>query len=433
MIFDKLVNKLNTGEKIGITSICSANKFVIEAAMHHAKKNNYDLLIESTSNQVDQFGGYTGMTPSKFKNYVTTIANEINFPIEKLALGGDHLGPNVWKKLNSDEAMKNAEEQITAYISAGYTKIHLDTSFVLADDKHREGILSPEIICERAAQLCETAEQTFKNENKNNSKPIYIIGTDVPIPGGAIDNDEKIMLTSASDLEQTVELTKKEFYKRGLEDAWERVIAVVVQPGVEFSDSKVLPYSREKNSDLIKKIEEYEKLYFEAHSTDYQKIENLKNMVQDNFAILKVGPWLTFALREALYSLAYIEEEIFKNNNNSEKSNLRNVLEKEMNDNPKYWEGHYNGNETEIYLAQNFSYSDRIRYYWTNTTVDESVNKLLQNLEIINIPESLISQFMPNQYQELREGIIKNNPRDFVRSKITKVLDVYQIATGGKI
>ena len=433
MIISKLLNKLNAGKKIGITSVCSANKFVIEAAMKHAKKNKYNLLIESTSNQVDQFGGYTTMTPNAFVSYVYTISNKIEFPLDNLILGGDHLGPNVWRNIDSYKAMKNAEDQIAAYVSAGYTKIHLDTSFVLADDENNNGRLSAKTITERAARLCMVAEKVFKENSNTISKPIYVIGTDVPIPGGAIDNEEEIKLTTPEELEETIELSRKAFYTQGLEEAWDRVIAVVVQPGVEFSDSKVLPYSSEKNIGLKKKIESYKNIYFEAHSTDYQKNDDLIKMVEDHFAILKVGPWLTFAMREALFSLNLIENQIFKNKNSVEVSNLDKVLEVEMNKNPNYWKGHYKGTKDEIELAKIYSYSDRIRYYWSNKNVDASVEKMLSNLERVNISESLISQFLPNQYKELREGLIENNPRDFVQSKITEVLAVYQSATGGNI
>ena len=430
MVFQKFKKQLNLGEQVGITSICSANSFVIEAAMLHAKENNYSLLIESTSNQVDQFGGYTGMTPEMFYNYVSTIANETDFPKEKLVLGGDHLGPNVWKNEKSEIAMKNTGDQIEAYISAGYTKIHLDSSFALADDKTENGILPSEIITERAAAMCEIAENTFKKSNSK-QKPVYVIGTDVPIPGGATEAEENIKLTTADELEETIELTKKAFFAKGLEEAWERVIAVVVQPGVEFSDNKVFSYNSKSNTELIKKIENYKNLYFEAHSTDYQKKNNLKTMVDDHFAILKVGPWLTFALREALFSLSLIEKELLKYRSNLQSSNLIENLNKEMKVNPKYWQNHYSGSENEIYLALNFSYSDRIRYYWTNSTVKHSVNLLIDNLTKLGIPESLVSQFLPNQYSELREGKINNNPKDFIRSKIFEILSVYHFAVGG--
>lgn len=431
MIFSAISSEQERGNPRGITSICSANRFVIESSIRHAKTQDNNVLIEATSNQVDQYGGYTGMTPDLFRKYVYNIAETLEFPTDKIVLGGDHLGPNVWQNETSDSAMKKAEEQIAAYVSAGFRKIHLDTSFVLGDDDDiRNNQLAPEIITKRAAQLCKISERTYKNNSDQNEKPVYVIGTEVPMPGGALENEEIITNTSVTDLENTIELSKEAFCSEGLEDAWDRVIAIVVQPGVEFSDNKVFPYVRENNQEIIKKIESFAAINFEAHSTDYQSKQALTEMVEDHFAILKVGPWLTFALREALFSLASIEDEIQKCSKSITPSNFRKIVEDEMTQNPKYWINHYHGTEAEIGIARLFSYSDRIRYYWSNKNINSSLNVLLNNLDSTNIPESLVSQYLPMQYSELKESKIENNPRSFINSKISRVLSIYQSATG---
>ena len=176
----------------GIYSVCSANMFVLEASMLYAKEHSKFLLLEATSNQVDQFGGYTGLTPSMFRDMVKEIANMTCYPFDKIVLGGDHLGPNVWQNEDSDTAMNKAEEQIREYVKAGFTKIHLDTSMACGDDKVDETkMLDPKIITERAARLCKAAEEV---SNENN-KPVYVIGTDVPIPGGALEDLKNIRVT----------------------------------------------------------------------------------------------------------------------------------------------------------------------------------------------------------------------------------------------
>ena len=53
----------------GIYSICSSNIYVLEAAIKKAK-NEEVLLIEATPNQVNQNGGYSGMTPKEFVKFV---------------------------------------------------------------------------------------------------------------------------------------------------------------------------------------------------------------------------------------------------------------------------------------------------------------------------------------------------------------------------
>jgi len=428
MKFEELNIKQNKNGYGGIVSICSANRYVLKAAMLFEKENNNKLLIEATSNQVDQFGGYTGMTPSNFIGYVKEIAHEVNYPGENIIFGGDHLGPNVWQNELAESAMLKAEDQIKSYVTAGFRKIHLDTSFSLSnDDKSKP--LAPSVITERAACICKVAEETYADLENNSEKPFYVIGTEVPIPGGA-QEEESIAVTTPEDLVETIELSKKTFYERGLEDAWERVIAVVVQPGVEFSDTQVIKYNREIASEIKSKIEEYPNLMLEAHSTDYQTEIALTEMVQDHFGILKVGPWLTFAAREAIFALASIENELV----DSEKSsNLKAEIDKIMIENPRYWEKHYHGTEQEIKLSRTYSYSDRIRYYWTHKKATAHLDKMMDNLNGIVIPNTLISQYLPNQYHQIMENKIENNPESFIISKISEVLKIYNSACGGNI
>ncbi len=422
-----IVRKNKEGKDVGIFSVCSANDFVIKASINYAKKNDSVLLIEATSNQVDQYGGYTGMTPKDFAKYVANIAAELDFAPEKIILGGDHLGPNRWQSENESSAMKKAKEQIKDYVEAGFTKIHLDASMSLGNEPTKpNGLLDAEVVGERAAQLCKIAEQFSPSDN---NKPVYVIGTDVPIPGGAKESEQDIRITPASELKETIEITKRKFYENGLQSAWERVVAVVVQPGVEFSDSQVFEYDKNKAADLVKTISNYNDIAFEAHSTDYQQAEKLKEMTEDNFAILKVGPWLTFALREALFALELIEQEIVPADSVSD---LRKTIENEMIKNPEYWIKHYHGNDKEKQISRIYSYSDRIRYYWNNPKVSEAVTKLMQNLENMTIPLTLLSQFLPNQYNEIRKGKVHNKTEEIIFSKIEEVLSTYQYAVGEK-
>lgn len=429
MILENIINNQKEFGTGGITSVCSANKFVLKAAMLFEKNSDNKLLIESTSNQVDQFGGYTGMTPSDFIKYVKSIADEVNLPIEKIIFGGDHLGPNVWQNESAESAMSKADDQMRAYISAGFRKIHLDTSFSLGDDDKSKP-LSPAVITERAARLCKVAEETYESLNDGSEKPVYVIGTEVPIPGGAQEEEESIVVTTPEDLVETIELSKKAFYTLGLEEAWKRVIAVVVQPGVEFSDTQVFKYNRDNALKIKNKIEEYPSLVLEAHSTDYQSVTALSEMVQDHFGILKVGPWLTYAVREAIFALADIENELV----DSEKSsNFRVEIDRIMLENPKYWEKHYHGTPKEIELARSFSYSDRIRYYWTNEQVIVLLEKLINNLNEKEIPNTLLSQYLPSQYHLVMENKIENNPESLIISKISEVIKIYNSACGGNI
>ena len=92
MYIDEIVSAQKRGETKGMPSICSAHPWVLKAAMLGKRP----ILIESTCNQVNQFGGYTGMTPVDYVRFVRGICGDNHFPFESVILGGDHLGPNVW-------------------------------------------------------------------------------------------------------------------------------------------------------------------------------------------------------------------------------------------------------------------------------------------------------------------------------------------------
>ena len=410
----------------GVPSICSANPWVIEASFLHELYTQKYVLIESTCNQVNQYGGYTDMTPANFVGYIRKIAKKVNFPIERVILGGDHLGPFPWQAQSSKKAMSNARRLVADYVKNKYKKIHLDASMRLEDDKPNKP-LDMQIAARRAAELAKVAETTYEKEKSGLSAPVYVIGTEVPFPGGIQEKNNGISVTELSDLRATIEITKKEFVALGLEDAWSRVIAVVVQPGVEYGDSDIFDYKRNKASKLRNFIEDYPNLVSEAHSTDYQTQRALTDMVEDHFAILKVGPELTFAFREAVFALAMIEKELLSGLD-KEPSNIREILEMEMVARPEYWEKYYSGNMYQRHLARKFSFSDRIRYYWPVDRVQESLANLLQNLRDVSLPLSLVSQFFPIQYERIRRKQIDNDPVALILDHIQLVIEKYSQA-----
>ena len=142
----------------------------------------------------------------------------------------------------------------------------------------------------------------------------------------------------------------------------------------------------------------------------------------DHFAILKVGPALTFALREALFSLAAIEEELVPA---KACSGLRQVLEDVMLDRPEYWQSHYHGDGNARRLARGYSYSDRVRYYWPDSQIDDAFAHLVRNLADSPIPLPLISQYLPVQYEKIREGKLEASPEVMIEDKIQSVMERY--------
>lgn len=419
-----------SGQRRGVTSLCSANRFVLQAAMTEARKDGSVVCIESTSNQVNQFGGYSGMTASDFAGFVRGIAREAGFPAERILLGGDHLGPFPWQDEPAETALAKAGELVRTCVLAGYTKIHLDTSMRCADDPGGAGSpLSEETATERAATLCKIAEDAYASLPAGSPAPLYVIGTEVPVPGGE-QEESHIQVTCTKDLERTIELTRAAFESRGLGSAWQRVIAVVVQPGVEFGDTTIVEYERPKAAELSSFIRNVANLVYEAHSTDYQIPLSLRRMVEDHFAILKVGPWLTFAGREALFALEAMEIEWLSGKKNIALSGLRAALEAAMLENPKHWRKYYRGSEEDLRFARSYSFSDRCRYYWPQPGVQQALQRLLHNLSEYPIPLTLLSQFMPDQYEAVREGRLAARPADLVLDKIARVLTIYADACG---
>jgi len=423
-ILDNLVRDKRNGIAHGITSICSAHPFVLRVAMERAARNETIVLVESTCNQVNQFGGYTGMTPEAFVAFVHDLALQAGLPRDHILLGGDHLGPNVWQNEPAEHAMAKSAEMVRAYIKAGYIKIHLDASMKLADDDPSRP-LAVEIAAQRSVFLARNAEQACAEGGM--VAPRYVFGTEVPTPGGAQNEHAELCVTDPQDAKQTIDISQTAFAQAGLGAAWERVLALVVQPGVEFGDEFVHDYQREPARGLVNLIETYPNLVYEAHSTDYQTRQGLRTLVQDHFAILKVGPALTFAFREAVFALVNVENELIASI--ADRSHLIEALDAAMLKEPHHWRNYYPGNEENTRLDRKYSLSDRSRYYWVNPDVQIALQKLFANLRKLHIPLSLISQFSPLQYQKIRSGEIAASPEAIVRDRIGSVLEDYDQAT----
>ena len=424
----EIVKKNKKGRRAGIYSCCSANPDVIRAALIRARKTGTPALIESTSNQVNQLGGYTGMTPYDFADFVRSLAEEQAVPWEQVIVGGDHLGPLPWVDLEEEEAMKNAEELVSQCVLAGYKKIHLDTSMRVASDDPDKPFMT-QTCAERGARLCVAAEKAYaayKETHPGAPEIVYVIGSEVPVPGGDF-NAGEMGVTTADDAYNTIRIYREEFEKRGLHDAFKRVCAIVVEMGVEFHEFNLDEYDRARAADLVAAMRK-EPLCIEGHSSDYQTTTNLTRMCEDGVAILKVGPALTFALREALFALEQIEREIYAEQ--PEKwSNYRDTLERMMLENPKSWAPYYQGTPNQQRIARAYSFYDRCRYYFATPDVVAARNKLVENLSGNVIPHCMLSQYLPIQYYRVRSGAIKNEAADIIWDHIGDAIDGYLRAT----
>ena len=422
-----MIEKRRAGTFTGIPSYCTANELVIEALFEQGLRFDAPILIEGTANQINQFGGYTGMKPADFRDYVYGIADKAGFSREHVILGGDHMGPLVWANLPASEAMSRAKVLVRLCVLAGFTKMHIDTSMKLADDPKDER-LSDEVIAERAAVLiteCESAYQELLTSQPDAMRPVYIIGSEVPIPGGAQEEDAGLQVTRVEDFESTLATYQRKFTEHGIADRWEDVIAVVVQPGVEFGDKDIHPYDRQAAKELTSALKNHPNVVFEGHSTDYQPPEKLREMVEDGVAVLKVGPALTFKLREGLFALSMMEKELVPQ---ERRADFIETLDRVMLENPANWQKHYHGTDHDKYIARKYSYSDRCRYYFSLPEIKAAITKLFTNIDSVEIPAGMLSQFMPRQYRKVRDGKLPLKAAALVKDCVVECAEDYNYA-----
>ncbi|HET7209673.1 MAG TPA: class II D-tagatose-bisphosphate aldolase, non-catalytic subunit [Terriglobales bacterium] len=422
-----IIRRNRASEYAGEYAVCSAHPQVIAAAAHQAYNDGSFLHVESTSSQVNQFGGYTGQTPEQFAMFVRKIARRAGVSDDSILVGGDHLGPYPWRHESASAAMVEAQNLVRACVLAGYQKIHLDASMACADDG-KDGI-NEQTVAQRTAVLCEAAENAFRQLPPSSPPLLYVVGTEVPTPGGELGAEQAIAVTTPAQVHATLQAFHQAFAGRELQDAWQRVIGLVVQPGVEFGEARIFEYSRARAQSLSTALPATPELVYEAHSTDYQLPTSLGQMVEDHFAILKVGPELTFAFREAIFALSAIEQEMLQARS-ARLSRVREALEAAMCHNPKYWRDYYRGDEHEVKISRFYSYSDRCRYYWPDTGVQKEIEVLLENLTSHPPVLTLIRQYLPIEYEAIRAGVLQPRPPEIIEHHIGVVLKKYAKACG---
>lgn len=381
-----LINQNRTGKPVGLPCFCTANEQVLRSIFQHAQQHHVPAVVEATCNQVNQEGGYTGMTATDFRDWMSSLATEYGVAADSIILGGDHLGPNPWRHLSADEAMEKADVLVGDYAAAGFKKIHLDASMACGD----ESTPSFELVAKRAARLCKIVE----THSPYPEELIYVIGTEVPIPGGETDDMDELAVTSVERFNDTITTHKEAFDREGLSHVWPKIASIVTQPGVDFSHTAIHRFEPEKAVGLASALKNVDRMTFEAHSTDYQPTEALAELVSKHFFFLKVGPELTFRMREAVFALAQIEEHLVRE---QDLSGLLKVIDQAMDDNPAHWSPYYQGDSNDVRQLRHYSYSDRIRYYWTVPDVKNALNKLLSNLGHRKIPETIVSQYFPER------------------------------------
>jgi D-tagatose-bisphosphate aldolase class II non-catalytic subunit len=382
----QIISANRAGQAASIPSVCSAHPEVLTASLLLAEELDVPLLIEATSNQVNQFGGYTGMTPADFIGFVHQHAQNAGTDRDRLFFGGDHLGPQAWKSEPVESAMARARTLVADYVAAGFSKIHLDCSEGCAGEAVQ---LDDATVSGRAADLAQCCEAAKPAGNE----PVYIVGTEVPPPGGVRSSDDHdgIAPTDPAHAAATMRAHLAAFDALGLGDAAARIVGLVVQPGVEFGPLSLDRMPAERDGAALKSIlADFPNLVFEAHSTDYQTPATFPHLAGMGFAIQKVGPALTFAYRQAVYALDLLIDLLDGPGRNV--PSLRQVMQDLMQGDDASWNGHYAGDAESILMQLHFSYSDRIRYYWPRARAQTAIATIFERLRDQPLPDPLLAQ-----------------------------------------
>src|SRR6218665_2955987 len=167
------INRRNRSAGVACTPpVCSAHPQVLLASLLLAQARQRPLLVEATSNQVNQFGGYTGMQAADFIAHVQRIGPAHGIDRSLVLFGGDHLGPQVWRDQDAHSAMAHASTLVASYVQAGFGKIHLDCSEGCAGEAAQVG---DALSAQRAAQLARVCEQAARNPQALS----YVVGIEV--------------------------------------------------------------------------------------------------------------------------------------------------------------------------------------------------------------------------------------------------------------
>lgn len=413
-ILTDLIRRNRAGEAVAIPSVCSAHPQVLAAALMRAQTLDRAVVIEATSNQVNQQGGYTGMRPAGFIAAVFELADAAGVDRARIIFGGDHLGPQVWRNGPAGDAMAKARVMVAEYVAAGFGKIHLDCSEGCAGEPAQ---LEDATAARRAADLAQACERA--------GSPVYVIGTEVPPPGGArAGEDGHITPTTPQSARATLAAHRAAFEQAGLSGVLPRICGLVVQPGVEFAPMAVhhLPMARDPG--LLAAVADWPLLCLEAHSTDYQHPSAFPRLAALGFAFQKVGPALTFAWRQAIYGLDHLAELAGLRSG----PGLADVMERLMLADTRHWQSHYRGDTADIRVERHMGLADRIRYYWPHPDAADAVARLLAVLAGQRLPDPLLLQAFPRSVLDRAETLPGPRPLALCHAAVQCALDPYFFA-----
>lgn len=404
-----LVKANRAGAPLAIPSVCSAQPDVLKASLRLAAQVDRMVVIESTSNQVNQDGGYTGITPAGFIDFVHELADQADVERARIIFGGDHLGPQAWRAAPVDQAMEKARDMLRDYVKAGFRKIHLDCSEGCAGEPAQLDDAQTAARSAELARLCVEAAGDTADEL------LFVIGTEVPPPGGAREDEGgDIAATTPAAARATLQAHVDEFA-----DLAPLIGGLVVQPGVEFGPMTVNHFPMTRDTGFLQALADYPTVCLEAHSTDYQHPSVFPALAAQGFAFQKVGPALSFAYRQALYAL-----DMARGLMGGRTFALRDAMEAVMLNDLSRWHSHYHGDADALYLQRHFALADRIRYYWPARAARQAVKDLRADLAGA-IPDPVLWQVFAPEVLERAESLSGSQVQRLIEAQIQIALDPY--------
>ncbi|HLO66209.1 MAG TPA: class II D-tagatose-bisphosphate aldolase, non-catalytic subunit [Holophaga sp.] len=411
-----LLEQRRNGKSRGIPSVRTAHPGALAAALGEARNRTLPLIVEATCSQVNHLGGYLGRTPEAHREFIHTLALQADMDPEDIILGGDHLGPASFRHGTPEEAMEKAALTVRAYVAAGFRKLHMDAARPCNGDGPDFG---RETAARRVAALIRAAEEAYENAPLG-GPPVYVLdaepGTPPPAPGA------QAPVTDPEAVLQAADLHRAAFEAEGIPDAWERVVAFRVKGGADFTEAVVHRYDPRRALPLARAFRGGPWL-LEAAFTDYQSPGSLREMVEDGFNILQVGPWLTYAWREAVFALEDLARELTRLEGTSRIA-VRDVLDRAMRRHPALWKDHHRGTPREQAYARLFSYFDRSRYYWTDPAVEREVEGLFLATEG-PLPLQLLSLHLPLALEAVLDGHLEPTGRAIPPFAVRRVVANY--------
>ncbi len=425
-----LLDQRRLGTNRGLPSVRTTHPGVLAAAVRVARDWDAPLILACTCSQVNHLGGYLGRTPAEHRERLHTLAVQADLDPGALILGVDHLGPGAFRHDGPAQAMEKAAQTARAFVTAGFRKLHMDTGHPCNGDGPDFG---PAVAARRAAQLCRAAEEAYAAAPLAGAAPVYVLDAEMPAP--ALLPGQQAPITDPETVFRTADLHREAFEAEGIAGAWERVVAFRVRCGADFTESAIHRYDPRRSLPLARAFRGGPWL-FEVPFTDYQSPASLREMVEDGFGILQVGPWLTYAWREAVFALEDLVRDMTRLEGEPGPVQVREVLDQAMRRDPARWKDHHRGTPREQAYARLFSYFDRSRYYWTDPAVEREVEALFELTEG-PLPLQLLSHHLPQALEAVLDGHLEASGRAIPPFAVSQVLGSYfeacQLHKGDKV